>query len=89
MQKLYYWLGKSLAKDRSMYDIKHKLNNHCTKAFTQKELDKIESETFLMDKCAQEQWFLDILINMKVQSSKKTLGLLHYLIKALPIKTNV
>ena len=66
MQKLYYWIGKSLAKDPCMYDIKNKLNAQYNTAFRQKELEKIENDTFLMEKCVQEQWFLDILLNMKV-----------------------
>lgn len=89
MQKLYYWLRKSVSKDQNFYDIKYKLNSECNKGFTQKELEKIENDTFIMEKPLQEQQFDEILINLKAFNGKKTLGLIHFLIKAMPIKSNM
>ena len=75
MQKLYYWIRKSISNEENslFYDIKLKLNFDYSKAFTQKELEKIENDTFLMDSTIIESLTDDILNNMKVYNSKKSM----------------
>ena len=90
MQKLYYWVRKSTSNpDTSLfYDLKLKLNFDYKKAFTTKELEKIGEDTFLMEPTAIEHLVTALLLNLRVYNSKKTLALLHFIIKKLKLESS-
>jgi hypothetical protein len=70
------------------YDLKLKLNFDYKKVFTSKELEKIENDTFLMEPIAIENLVTALLLNLRVYNSKKTLALLHFLIKKLKLESS-
>jgi hypothetical protein len=90
MQKLYYWVRKSTSNPENslFYDLKLKLNFDYKKVFTSKELEKIENDTFLMEPIAIENLVTALLLNLRVYNSKKTLALLHFLIKKLKLESS-
>lgn len=88
LSKIYHWVRQSVLADQSdfLHDLTLKLNYEPDKSFSPQELSKIETDAFLADPKSIPPLISDILSNLRVYNSKKTLTLLHFLIRKLPLQ---
>ena len=74
LSKIYHWVRQSVLADQSdfLHDLTLKLNYSPDKSFSPSELSTIETSASLPD--PNPPLFTDILQNLRVYNSKKTLA---------------